>query len=129
VKASIKRWVRRMKRRLQVIGEILRHPETPWYARVVGFLVIAYAASPLDLIPDFIPVLGYLDDVILIPLGIVLVVRLTPRAIRQEAMRSVVRGANQDRSGLRPLGTALIVAMWIALAYLVTRLLFRVIYP
>jgi len=124
--ASIKRWARRTRRRIEVVAEILHHPQTPWYARVVGFLVIAYAASPIDLIPDFIPVVGYLDDLILIPLGVVLVVRLTPKEVREDAMRSVVRGATQGRTRLRHIGTVLIVIAWIAIAYGVMRLLFSV---
>ena len=124
---SIKRWVRRTKRRTEVVAEILCHPQTPWYARLVGFLVVAYAASPLDLIPDFIPVLGYLDDVILIPLGILLIVRLTPKEIRLDAIRSVVRGGRQGKTRLRHVGTVLIVVAWIAIAYGVTRILFRII--
>jgi uncharacterized membrane protein YkvA (DUF1232 family) len=109
------------------VAAILRHPQTPWYARVVGLLVIAYAASPIDLIPDFIPVFGYLDDVLLIPLGIVLVVHLTPKTIREQAMRSVVRGARQGQTRLRYLGTVLIVLAWIAIAYGVMRLVFSII--
>ena len=58
-----------------------KHPLTPWYARILAGIVIAYAFSPIDLIPDFIPVLGYLDDLILIPLGIALVRRLIPDAV------------------------------------------------
>jgi uncharacterized membrane protein YkvA (DUF1232 family) len=92
---------------------------------LVGCVVIAYAASPLDLIPDFIPVLGYLDDLILVPLGIVLVVRLTPKEIRRDAMRTVVRGEGKGRSRLRHVGTAVIAGTWIALVYILGRLVFR----
>jgi len=93
---------------------------------MVGLLVIAYAASPIDLIPDFIPVFGYLDDLILIPLGIVLVVHLTPKGVREDAMRSVVRGARQRHTRLRYLGTVLIAIAWIAIAYGVMRLVFSI---
>jgi uncharacterized membrane protein YkvA (DUF1232 family) len=55
-----------------------RHPRVPWYAKILALIVVGYALSPIDLIPDFIPVLGYLDDLILIPLGIMLVIRLVP---------------------------------------------------
>ena len=99
--AAIRRWIHRTKRRIAVVAEILRHPETPWYARLVGFMVVAYAASPLDLIPDFIPVLGYLDDVILIPLGIVMVVRLTPKAIRTEAVKAVAVNHEVDLDDIK----------------------------
>jgi uncharacterized membrane protein YkvA (DUF1232 family) len=123
---SIKRWARRTRRRIEIVAAILRHPQTPWYARMVGVLVIAYAASPIDLIPDFIPVFGYLDDLLLIPLGIVLVVHLTPKTVREQAMRSVVRGERQGQTRWRHLGTMLIVIAWIAAAYGVMRLLFNI---
>jgi uncharacterized membrane protein YkvA (DUF1232 family) len=124
---SLRRWARRTKRRLNVAAEILRHPHTPWYARLAGILVIGYAASPLDLIPDFIPVLGYLDDLILVPLGILIVVRLTPKEIRRDAMRIVLKGEREGTSRLRHIGTVLIVGVWIAVAYLLARLLFRLV--
>lgn len=62
-----------------------RDPRTPWHARIVAGLVVAYALSPIDLIPDFIPVLGYLDDLVLLPLGLMLAVRLIPPAVMAEA--------------------------------------------
>ena len=125
--SRVRRWIRRAKRRIEVVAEILRHPKTPWYVRLVGFLVIAYAASPLDLIPDFIPVLGYLDDVVLVPLGIVLVVRLTPREIRFDAIRTVVRGRSQGRSRLGRWGSVVIVLVWVVLLYFLVRFVLRLV--
>jgi uncharacterized membrane protein YkvA (DUF1232 family) len=61
-----------------------RHPRTPWYAKVLAAAVVAYALSPFDLIPDFIPVLGYLDDLIIVPLGIAAVLRLMPAEVLDE---------------------------------------------
>ena len=61
-----------------------RHPATPWYAKLLAALLVAYALSPIDLIPDFIPVLGYVDDLILLPLGIALAIRLLPSAVLDE---------------------------------------------
>lgn len=63
---------------------VARHPGTPWAARLLALGVAAYALSPIDLIPDFVPVLGYLDDLILIPLGLLLVIRLTPEGVLAE---------------------------------------------
>ena len=60
-----------LKEDITTLTYALRHPETPWYAKLFLVLVIAYAVSPLDLIPDFIPVLGYIDDLLLIPLGVI----------------------------------------------------------
>ena len=69
----------RLATHLLALWKLFRHPETPRLAKLVALLVLAYALSPIDLIPDFVPVLGLLDDVILLPLGIALAVRLTPR--------------------------------------------------
>ena len=74
-----------------------RDPRVPWYAKVVAACVAAYAFSPIDLIPDFIPVLGYLDDVIIVPLGILLAIRLIPPALLEEH-----RCAAIERSQQRP---------------------------
>jgi uncharacterized membrane protein YkvA (DUF1232 family) len=62
-----------------------KHPRTPWYAKVLAGLIIGYALSPIDLIPDFIPVVGYLDDLIIVPLGIALLIKIIPRDILEES--------------------------------------------
>jgi uncharacterized membrane protein YkvA (DUF1232 family) len=117
----IRRLIRRVKHRIVVVGEILRHPQTPWYVRVVAITVIAYAASPIDLIPDFIPVLGYLDDLILLPLGIILVVRLTPLAIRQDAVRKALHAEHGPKSPYRWFAAGMILAVWLAVIALIVR--------
>ena len=71
-------WARDIKRDVHALYLSARDPRVPWYAKAVAVVVAAYALSPIDLIPDFIPVLGYLDDLILVPLGILLAVRLIP---------------------------------------------------
>ncbi len=75
---------RRIKREVSILVLAGRHPATPWYAKAAAALVVAYALSPIDLIPDFIPVLGYVDDLILIPLGFYLVIRLIPDEVLAE---------------------------------------------
>ena len=80
----LKDWARIIKRDVHALYLAGRDPRVPWYAKVLAVMVAAYALSPIDLIPDFIPVLGYLDDVILLPLGIILVVRLVPPDIMAE---------------------------------------------
>src|SRR6266852_5354025 len=70
--------VRALKRDVVAIALAVRDPRVPWYAKAVGVCVVAYALSPIDLIPDFVPVLGYLDDLVLVPLGLLLVLRLIP---------------------------------------------------
>lgn len=75
---TLKAWARRIKRDGVTLWFAGKHPGTPWYAKALGLFVVAYALSPIDLIPDFIPVLGYVDDVILLPVLIWLTVKLLP---------------------------------------------------
>src|SRR5260370_4392446 len=76
--------VRNLKRDVVAIALAVRDPRVPWYAKAVGACVVAYALSPIDLIPDFVPVLGYLDDLVLVPLGLLLVLRLIPADVLAE---------------------------------------------
>ena len=81
---TLRDWSRAIKRDTVAVYLAVRDPRVPWYAKMVGVVVAAYALSPIDLIPDFIPVLGYLDDAILVPLGLMLVRRLIPPDILAE---------------------------------------------
>ena len=80
----LRRWAKRLKEKLRALHLASRHPRTPWYAKLLAILVVGYAFSPIDLIPDFIPILGYLDDALLLPLGILLVIRLIPSELMAE---------------------------------------------
>jgi len=99
--ARLRAWAAALKRSTLTVWYVARDPRTPWLARLLALVVAAYALSPIDLIPDFIPVLGYLDDLLLVPLGLALVLWLTPapviEAARQRAaataQRPVSRGA------------------------------------
>lgn len=82
--SELTNWARAIKRDTLATYFAVRDPRTPWFAKVVGFIVVAYALSPIGLIPDFIPVLGYLDDVILVPAGLWLVICLVPRPVMEE---------------------------------------------
>jgi uncharacterized membrane protein YkvA (DUF1232 family) len=115
VLARARQWARRVKRDTYALSLAVRDPRTPWYAKVVAACVVAYAFSPIDLIPDFIPVLGYLDDVIVVPLGIVLALRLIPADVMAECRARAE--ANRPASKPRDLiGAAVVVAIWLALA-------------
>ena len=94
-----------------------RDPRTPWYAKLLIMGVVAYALSPVDLIPDFIPVLGYLDDIILIPIGISLALRLVPPTVMSECRAEASRSLEKHVRGTRIAG-AVIIAVWLLLAAL-----------
>ncbi|KAA2235293.1 YkvA family protein [Salinarimonas soli] len=108
---SLRDWARRLKRDLVAVYHAARDPRTPWAARVLGLAVVAYALSPIDLIPDVIPVLGLLDDVILVPLGLLLVIRLIPPHVLAEHRANAARDERLPRSRAAALA---IVAVWIA---------------
>ncbi len=99
-----------------------RDPRTPWYAKGLILLVVAYALSPIDLIPDFVPVLGYLDDLVIVPGGIVLALKLIPHQVMEEARRQATETALDKRTGR--IGAAIIVLIWI-LAIILCALLIR----
>ena len=98
---------------LIALWKLVRHPETPRAAKLVAWLVLAYALSPIDLIPDFIPVLGLLDDIVLIPLGVALVVKLVPAPLWQGCMREAEIHA--ERLPKLWWGALLIALFWLAL--------------
>lgn len=93
-----------------------RHPDTPWYAKLLAAVVAAYAFSPIDLIPDPIPLLGYLDDLVLLPIGIWLTLRLIPEPVWKDCLARAEAAAASDRP--RSWGAAAaIVALWVLAAY------------
>lgn len=114
---TAKAWARSVKRDVVALWMAARDPRTPIAAKLVAASVAAYALSPIDLIPDFIPVLGYLDDVVLVPLGILLAVRLIPPALMQEfRVRSEeLQSRPRSRSGMFA-----IIVIWLGLAMLMT---------
>ena len=106
----------RLATHLLALWKLFRHAETPWLAKLVAVLVLAYALSPIDLIPDFIPVLGLLDDVILLPLGIALAVRLTPRHLWLARVAEAETGADQLPRLLW--GAAIVLLVWLSIVLL-----------
>ena len=111
-------WARALKAELLVLWFCRSHPDTPLAAKLLAALVVAYAFSPVDLIPDFIPVLGYLDDVILVPLGIWLVLKLIPaHVVAASRLKADVWAAERKRRAASYLAAVLIVLTWIALAW------------
>jgi len=111
--SSAKAWAKAIKRDVVALWIASRDHRTPWYAKVTAGFVAAYALSPIDLIPDFIPVIGYLDDLLIVPLGIKLVVAMIPVALmaefRDEAAQRMTRPTSYA-------GAIAIGAIWVAVA-------------
>ena len=107
--AEVKAWARRLKRDVTALWLAAGDPRTPWYAKAMAGAVAAYALSPIDLIPDLIPILGYVDDVILLPLGIALAVRMIPPPLMLE-FREAADQMARPTSGA---GLLLVVTMWL----------------
>jgi uncharacterized membrane protein YkvA (DUF1232 family) len=106
---------RRLKAEVLALYLAARHPATPWYAKVMIVAVVAYALSPIDLIPDFIPVLGFLDDLVVLPLGIAIAVKMVPADVMAECRE---RALSQPPDGSRAgrFGAVVVVLLWLALA-------------
>ena len=117
-----KSWARTIKRDAHALYLAARDPRVPWYAKALALAVAAYAFSPIDLIPDFVPVLGYLDDLLIVPLGIALVVWLIPSPIMAEHRQSATAAQG------RPVSMAaavIVVAVWVAAITLTGWLAYR----
>lgn len=117
-----RRWARSIKRDVLALWIAARDPRVPWYAKALAMAVAAYALSPIDLIPDFIPVLGYLDDIVIVPLGILAVVWLIPPGLMTEFREQAAMLATQPRSMI---AAAAFVLIWIAATILVGSWLWR----
>lgn len=115
---KLKAWARGLKREVATLWFALRDPETPWYAKAIGVVVIGYAMSPIDLIPDFIPVLGYLDDVILLPLGLALFRKLVPKTVFERA-RSRAEAEIGERRPTSKVAGAFVILLWLVAAGLI----------
>lgn len=124
--ARLAAWARSIKRDVHAVYLASRDPRTPWYAKAVAIGVVAYALSPIDLIPDFIPVLGQLDELIILPLGIWLVVRLIPPGVMNEHRAAAIAAEQMPRSMA---GAVTIVLIWILLTVGAGWLVYRWLWP
>jgi uncharacterized membrane protein YkvA (DUF1232 family) len=114
---NLKKWAGRLKTEVYALYLAYRDPRVPLYARVFAACVVGYAFSPIDLIPDPIPVLGYLDDLILIPLGVALAIRMIPEPVLVEC-REKARQASRESRPVNRVAAVAVVAVWLALAAL-----------
>jgi uncharacterized membrane protein YkvA (DUF1232 family) len=119
--SKLKEWARSIRRDAHAVYLAARYPRTPWYAKALAIFVAGYALSPIDLIPNFIPILGYLDDLILLPVGIWAVVKLIPANIMAEHRLTATPATERPVSRTAALTIALIwaasIAMMIWLSY------------
>ena len=114
----IKAWAKSLKRDVMTLWFVLRHPHTPWLARALAAILTAYALSPIDLIPDFIPVLGYLDDLIIVPLGIWLLLKIIPEQVLMECRNQADEWFRQDQQKPRSwVGLLIILGLWVGAAW------------
>ncbi|OME94869.1 MULTISPECIES: YkvA family protein [Paenibacillus] len=120
----IKKWAEMLKRKVFLLYFAYKDSRTPWYAKIFAICVVAYAFSPIDLIPDFIPVLGYLDDVILVPLGIAITLKMIPEAVVQEhelqAEERMKRGKPKNW-----FAGSMIIVIWIAAVLWISLIAYR----
>ncbi len=113
--ARLKKWARALKRDVHALYLAGRDPRVPWFAKALAIIIAAYALSPIDLIPDFIPVLGYLDDLLILPLGIWLVVSMIPPDVMAQLREQASNGGGKPVSMV---AAVFVVLIWIAIAAL-----------
>lgn len=111
---ELKQRARQLKTETLALYFAARHPSTPWYAKVLVAVIVAYALSPIDLIPDFIPILGYLDDLILIPMGIYLAIKIIPTPVLQQC-RAQAQQKMAEGKPVNYIAGAIIILIWITI--------------
>lgn len=109
--ARLKRWSRNIRRDVYAVALVARDRRVPWYTKTLALAVAGYALSPLDVIPDFIPVIGFVDDVILVPLGILAVIKLVPPEILREHREHAERAIDLPKNRL---GGIILLCIWLA---------------
>ncbi len=118
---SWKEKARKLKSETYALYLASRHPKTPWYAKAFAVLILGYALSPIDLIPDFIPVIGYLDDFFIVPAGIVLLIKMIPKEVMQEC-RAKAASSFHGKESKNWVAAVIIAMVWLLAAYLVLKI-------
>ena len=124
--SRLRQWARAIQRDAHALYIAARHPRTPWYAKALALAIAAYAFSPIDLIPDFIPILGFVDDLILLPLAIVFVLTLIPADVMAESQAAAAAAADRPVSRA---AAVLIVLVWLTAIGLTGALAYRYLRP
>lgn len=118
---KLKQKAKDLKQNLWLLYRAYKHPKTPWYAKAVSIVTIAYALSPVDLVPDFIPVLGYLDDLLIVPAGIAISLKLIPKDVIKECREMSSEKENLKNKGI--FAAIIIILLWIWLISLLLKFL------
>lgn len=119
---KLKEWANKLKQQLAVLHLAYQDKRTPWYAKALIVLIIAYALSPIDLIPDFIPVLGYLDDVILLPAGIYLAIQLIPDEVMEDSRKKAKDYVWNKKQSWKT--ACIILLFWLLITFWIVQYLF-----
>lgn len=119
---TLERWTKRVKQDGLMLWFACKHPQTPWLAKAIAAVAVAYALSPIDLIPDFIPVLGYLDEALLLPAMVWLAVKCLPKAVKDECQRQAQAWLEtHDAKPVNAWGIVWVVFMWGIFCWLLWR--------
>lgn len=121
----LKEKFKQLKRETYAIYLACKDPRVPWYAKVLASCVVAYAFSPIDLIPDFIPIIGYLDDLLIVPLGIFLVLKMIPKNVIEECRQKAELTINQDKP-TNWTAAIIIVIIWLLVGVLLAILIGKI---
>ncbi len=123
--SNLRAWAKALKRDVITLWFALKHPLTPWHARALAAVLTAYALSPIDLIPDFIPILGYLDDLIIVPVGVWLLLRMVPTQVLTDSKDQADEWFRQDKTKPMSLwGLIIILLIWFFAAWATYKAIF-----
>ena len=122
--ASLKQRARLLKTETYTLYLACRDPRVPWYAKVFMAAIVGYALSPIDLIPDFIPVLGYVDDLVIVPAGVFLALKMIPREVLEECREKAK--SEPISSKVKWVAAFVIISVWLLVLYLLFRLIWQV---
>ena len=115
---------RRLSTELHALYFAFKNPRVPWYAKILAGIIVAYALSPIDLVPDFIPVLGYIDDLVLIPAGIYLTLKLIPGEVLEDCRQRAESEPITSKS--KWVVATIIIVIWLVVVYLVIRFIWEI---
>jgi uncharacterized membrane protein YkvA (DUF1232 family) len=123
----LKSWKRKakiLKKEVYALSLAVKDPRVPWYAKVFALLIIGYVLSPIDPIPDFIPVIGYIDELIVVPLGIIILSKMIPKQVLEEC-REKARHHRGGMKGKHWIAASIIILIWLILVYLSIRIVYH----